>query len=150
MSKMTDIHNAIIAKVEATLTGYKHIPNPYDANDNPELYLKKGFGVAIGPAFKIPRNIGCKRSIERSFVVILVKQVTASDTNSTLRANIGLDLMEDQFSLFKAFELEDNIGGTGAATQVIGDSGLDYIDGERQRFFLTEMEISTEYFEEIE
>lgn len=149
MSKVSDIYDAYISFTEAALSSYIRIPNPYDPEQNATLILNKGYGIGIGPADNTERLAKPKVSIARQFFVILVNQITATRQASSDRGTLEKALMEDAFTLISALEADDSLGGVAKITKFISDTGIDFLNNEREKYFSTELTFSTEYFETI-
>lgn len=149
MSLISTLHDAIVTKISTNLTGYTQLPNPYDIEDNNKLYLKKGFGVAVGPGNRSDRIIGCKVSWQRFFNVTLINAVTTTDHNTTSRETIAKSLLEDHYTLLSQFEINAGLGGNAIDGIVIQDSGIEFIIIDGTPYYMSEIEIGVEYFEDL-
>lgn len=150
MSKITDVFNAYISKIEATLPTYARIANPYERSRNANIILRKGFGVGIGPAVNSDRLTGCQTSFARTFYVVLINQIIAKENDADGLSDNELLLMEDAFSLAKAVELDQTFNGVAATSKILGDSGIEFLSNDKGvKFFLTELEFETEYFDNL-
>lgn len=148
-TRIEDIYDAIADLVETNLTGYKRFPNPYVITENTYLHMKSGYGIAIGPGTDTERFVGCQISWERSFTVVLVKQVMTTQNNTEKRELVEKDILEDHDILRKAIYSSSTLGGKAVKTTVISDGGVNFIDGDRLKFLSMEIEIVTEYLETI-
>jgi hypothetical protein len=149
MSKVSTIYDALVSYVETTLTAYKRMPNPYISAENAGLILAKGFGIGIGPGINTNRLLGCKMSMQRDFSIILVNQVTTTDHNVDARETLEKSIFEDQFSLIQGLEGNTTLGVEAIKCLFVSDNGLNYLESDRNKFFLLESNFTTEYLETI-
>lgn len=149
MSKISSIHDAMVAAISGVLPSHSRLANPYDPSDNNELYLTQGYGVGIGPGVRTDRTISCVQSWERSFFVILTRQVTTTDHNIGDHDVIVKNLLEDHFLIFSELEKETTLSGLCIKSQVESDSGIEFVETDRSRYYLTQLDLITEYIEDL-
>jgi len=148
MSKISDIRDAIVDKIEATLTsGWRRLPNAYVIDQNTYLQLQKGFAVRSDSGLNTERLITtqCGVTWERIFTIILVRQMTSTQNNVDSRDAIDQALLDDIESLHKSFELDHSLGGKAITCIPVSDSGVNFIDAERLKFLSTEINLRVEY-----
>ena len=149
MSKISQIHDALLARLSSVLPSYRQLTNPYDLEDNNELYLTKGYGVAVAPGNRTDRMISCQRSWLRTFNVVLTNQITSTDHNITANTAIQKSLLEDHFQVFSDLEKETTLSALTLRSQVESDGGIEFLDIETARFFIMQLNISCEYVEDL-
>ncbi|RLC38723.1 hypothetical protein DRH27_01590 [Candidatus Falkowbacteria bacterium] len=148
MTAITDIYDQLVTLIEAALTDYVRLPDPYNVDENTELFLRKGYGVAFGDDTNTNRKIGCNKvSIDQQFVVPIMNQVTTTDTNAVGHAALEKALIEDKFKIVKAIETDSDLSGKTMKALYLGSSAITYLEGDRNKYLLTELFISTEYLE---
>lgn len=148
-TKISEIYDACVNLIETTLpTDYLRIPNPYTVDVNTFLHLRKGFGLAIGPGVDTQRYVGCLVTWERTFSILLVKQVIATQNDVEVREVIEKDLLDDHDALRKAFCSNSTLGSLAIKSTVLGDAGVNFIDGERLKFLGLVMDLFVEYQED--
>lgn len=145
MSKITDIYDAITAQLSTTLTGYVRIPNPYVVEENVYLLLQKGYGVAVGPGDDTERYTGCLMSWRRDFTVVVVNQITTTENNTDSRMVLEKSILDDHDKLIKAFWNNSSLGGNAIKSSITSDSGINFIDADKRKFFGFEMILEVEY-----
>lgn len=148
-TNITGIYNRLITDIEATLTSYTRIPNPYAPEENPELFLRKGYGIGIGTADNTRRLICGFFSVKRNFSIMLINQILTTDSNSSSRGDFERLLMEDQYSLLNALELDNTLSGNAVSTMFSADSGIQFISGEMGKYIICETTFEIEYLEPI-
>lgn len=149
MSKISMIHAALIARLEAVLPTYRRLTNPYDIEDNNELYLTKGFGIAVGPGFRTDRLVSCQKSWERDFNILLTNQITTTDHNLSANETIQKNMLEDHYAVFADLEKETTLSAITIRSQVESDDGLEFVDLETSRYYLMQINVITEYLEDL-
>jgi hypothetical protein len=146
-TRIEEIYDALATTLESTLTGYVRFPNPYVIAENTYLHMKSGYGLAVGPGTDTERLVGCQISWERSFTVVLVKQIMTTQNNTGNRVLVEKDILDDHDALRKAVYNNSTLGGKAIKTTLVSDGGVNFIDGDRLKFLSMEIEIVTEYLE---
>jgi hypothetical protein len=149
MSKITEIRDNLQTLIETALPGMVQIPNPYELEKTANIILRKGYGIAFGPATNTERQLGCQLSIEREFAVILTKEVTATDHDSSGREAIEKAIFEEQYLLIKAIEQSPDLSGSASRARYLSDNGLEYVGLENSRYFVLQSTFACEYFEQL-
>ena len=147
MSKIEDIYDALVGLVATELPEYMRFPNPYVIDTNTFLHQRAGFGVSIGPGTDTERYLGCLITWQRDFNVTIVRQIMTTQNNTSLRAGIEKEILDDHDKLRKAIYLGNTLSGNAIKSTLIADSGLNFIDGDRLKFLSMEMTVSVEYEE---
>lgn len=150
-ARVNDIYDAWIAVIESTLPGYSRLADPYNPTENVNLILKKGYGIGFGAGVNTERLTKPKMSTVREFNVLLTNQITATESNATARAELEKALFEDHAALVKAVEASASLndGTLCYTTKWVSDTGVDFIDGERAKYFALELIFESEYFETL-
>lgn len=151
MSAVSEIYDAMIAKINTELPAYKQLPDPYDPEANNNLYLTKGFGLAIGGADNTERFVSCKQSILREFIVIMTKRINVTDHATTKRDTLVKDLLEDQITLIKAIEADSDLGGSCVKATFISDGGIEIFESPdaKARYAVITSSYDIEYLEDL-
>ena len=127
MSTVTDVQDALDALIESTLTDYVRLSDSYDAPDNPNLYLKKGYATAYGPGQNNTNNF-CSGSLQilRRFTVVFTNVYSAS-LDAEKRQALEQALMEDQQSVLLALECDPTLSANCVSARYDTDGGIEYI-----------------------
>lgn len=149
MSKISQIHDAILSLVAGELPTYKKLPNPYFIADNNELYLTKGYGVAVGSGSRTDRLLSCQFSWQRNFTIVLSNLVTTTDHNTTQREALVKGMLEDHTLVIEALEKDAALSGLCIKAEVFSDSGIQYLAGTTGRYFILEIDVTTEYLKDL-
>jgi len=151
MSLISDGFDALVLRIETVLdtatNGYTRLPNPYNVQDNTELKLRKGYGVALQSAENTQRNVNCKFSVSRTMEVVLTRLYTGYEENAVERASTEKLLLEDQYKIINDLEQDVTINGQTMYTRWVTDGGIEYVAGETGRFLMLRTQFSLEYLE---
>jgi len=142
-SMMTRIETVLDASNQA----YTRLPNPYLVEDNTELKLKKGYGLALLAATNTNRQVNCKFSVSRTVEVILTRLYTGAEENASTKSDLEKLLLEDQYKIINNFEQDLTINGTTMYTRWETDSGIEFVNGGTSRFYMLRTQFSLEYLE---
>lgn len=131
MSVVSDVQDALDALIETTLADYVRLSDSYDAPDNPNIYLKKGYATAFGAGQNNTTNF-CAGSIQvlRRFTMVLTNVYNAS-LDADKRQLLEQSLMSDQQKVILAVECEPTLNGNCITAAYDTDDGLEYIVDEK-------------------
>lgn len=149
MSKITTLYDAMVTQAGTTLSGHLRLGNAYKPDENPDLRLKKGWGLTIGPAVNSNRLLTGHISIQRRMNVVITRQYMAIDDDAANKAVTEKLLCEDMLSLIEALNENRTLGGVVMDTRYISDDGIEYVSTTTDRFLMIRTEFEVEYFEPI-
>ena len=151
MSLISTAFDALVSRVETVLNtsanGYSRIPNPYNLEDNAEIKLRKGYGVAMREGENTNRQVNCKFSVQRNMEIVLSRLYTEQDENAVTRSSLEKLLFEDQYALINDFEQDLTINGETMYTKWVSDGGIEFLTGASGRFLVLRTQFSLEYLE---
>jgi hypothetical protein len=151
MSIISTAYDALLGRVETVLDtaaqGYFRLPNPYKPDENNQRFLVKGYAIAMGGSVNTQRFVNCKFSINRTMTVILTRQYFAREDDADAKADAEKALFEDQYSLINDFEQDISINGQTMYTRYVSDSGIEYVQGDNDKFIMLRTEFALEYIE---
>jgi hypothetical protein len=131
MSVVSDVQDALDTIIEANLPGYVRLSDSYDAPDNPNLYLKKGYATAYGPGQNNSSNFcSGEVQIKRRFTVVFTNVYNAS-LDADKRQLLEQSLMSDQQKVILAVECDPTLNGNCITAAYDTDEGLEYIVDEK-------------------
>ena len=148
---ISDIHDELHTIVATALTGkgYSIIPNAYIAPDNAGLLLKKGYGIAVGPGTNTQRTLAGKLSFQRDFQVFLTALIPATSNNYDARFTAEKTILEDFALVLLAIEQAPSLNENSATSVLLNDGGLEYLEGDRDKYYLIESTVTVEYVENV-
>lgn len=152
MSAVSTAYDALVTRVDAVLTsgaGWNKIPNAYNIENNPEIYLKQGYAIGLGSGLNTKRLLSKTVSISREFIVTITRTVDQLDLEVSGRQSIEKQLMEDLKLLIADLEGNSSLNEGQIFCSYEGDEGIDSVDGETFEFMAVRARFSIEYFETI-
>lgn len=134
MTKVSTITTALESIITTTLSGIVKIPNPYEPERNPQYALEFGYGIGFGAAENSRDLMGSCIDIDRQFEVMLFKEIAVTDTDAAGIQTVALTMLENEIALIKAVEAETSLG-TAKNVRYLASDPLEYLVGERGRYF---------------
>lgn len=149
MSKITTIRSYIEGLVAGELAGYAQCANPYVPEANSQLTLAKGFGVGVGPGEPFKTDICPKYGQRRQFNVLLVNLVTSTPSNVAAFHALEDALLEDLHKIRKKLEAEFVLGGAAIQSDYAGDTGIQFLSGDKFKFISVSADYVVLYREDL-
>jgi hypothetical protein len=146
-TKIYDIHDAIITGLSTELTGYARMANPYNVGDNPDIILKKSYGLAIGEGTNTKRYVGCLATWQRDYRILITQQVVNTANAVTGKAETAKQIIDAHRLVYLYFEANPNLGGTCIKAEIEGDTGIDPFENETSKYLALTINLSVEYQE---
>lgn len=150
MSKVTDIHDALLTDLQALFPEKIRIPNPYSLEDNSELNLINSYGLSIGSASEDDGEFNSV-FVLRTFTVSLTKEVFRIETQEDAFDTASKEILEDlkllRNELCKGDELQ--VASSIDIIKLGGDSGIEFLLGEKSKFLTITLSFDIGYMEEI-
>jgi len=149
MSAITTVYDILITRIAAVLTGHYRLSNPYKLEENAETFLRIGYGLAIGDAVNTLKPMtGCLFT-QRNFILSISRRYAATESNAVAKATTEKQIMEDLFLLINDFHQNTTLTNGNRVVKFESDSGINYVQGETDKFMYTSAVISIEYFETL-
>jgi hypothetical protein len=148
MSTINFIHDLMLQAIATALPTYKKLSNPYTTSDNAEVFLNNGYGVTIGAASQ-KRVMTGSVGVERYFSFILTKECFATKNDEQRKADAALELANDQLAVMKAFELDFTLGGKVLKIEYGSDEGVQFVQGQSEKFIELKTTVSVLYIEPV-
>lgn len=154
MSNISTAYDALKTRLQTLYpsgSGYVQLVNPYEVEENTEAALKKGWGIAFGPAVNTERLLSCQLSLERTMTITFTRARFRSEFNISNQETNEKLLFEDQYLLIKDLENEPTINNASSGITKItftGDAGVESI-GETDAYIKLVCDFKMEYFENL-
>lgn len=147
MTKIYDIHDAIVTALSAELTGHARLSNPYDIADNPDIILKKAYGLAIGEGTNTKRYVGCLATWQRDYRIIITQQIVNTASAAVGKAETAKQIIDAHRLVYLYFEANPTLGGTCIKAEIDSDTGIDPFENEQSKYLALTINLSVEYQE---
>lgn len=152
MSKISDVYDALVLRLDTLFTsgaGYVRLPNPYEVEQNPAIYLRQGYGLAVGPGTNQNGSQCGLVRIRRIFSVIVSRKIDATELGVTDKDSGHKQLLEDMRTVLADFEKNVALSNDIANVIFASDSGINFVNGEDENYAYSEMQFAVDYFENI-
>lgn len=150
MSAISNIYDAVVARVVAVFPSHTRLSNPYAIEQNPEGFLRQGYGIAIGPCTNTNRNLCHKVSILRDIIITITRQYAAVETDIATKVTAEKLLLEDQIDLISDFMNNTTLSADGGIVSFTNDGGIEQVfPGGRDNFIALKLTFTVEHFEDI-
>jgi len=142
MSRQSVAYDAILAALELEFPaadGWTRIPYPYDLLKNDDNFLRKGYGVKVGPANRVDLE-WCNLAFTRTVSVVFSRESFNTGSNVTLGDDIAKDLLEDIYKVQDRFNQQDQLLVEASIVKIdpTSSSGVESVDGEKVTFLSME------------
>lgn len=152
MSTFSTIYDNLVTKCQETIGDeYKRLPNPYAPADNNGLFLKRAWGILIGPGNISEIDVSCRKSgYTRILSIVLARQMSALPHATEKRADIEIDLVDDFQSLRNALEQDVTLSNSCVKIEYSADSGIEFFNPrENQRYISVSLDLVVIYEERL-
>ena len=147
MSAFSDVYDGLRTFIPTILTTHTELNNPYDIEDDSDIMYDKSWSLAIGPGENTKRILCNYVTVERDYTLVLTRRYFAPSRDIDARVAAEKLMFEDQMLVIKALVNEPQ---TASAEKISynGDTGLQFIGGDRTGFLYLETSLLVEYFEQ--
>lgn len=150
MSAVSTMFDALKVRVAAVLTGFAELPDAYSIQKNPDLFLKKGFGIAAGPATNTRLVQSRMLSTRRQMVITISRACDATELDASGKQTTAKQLLEDLKSLVSDLELNTTLNNGLTIAGFESDSGIQSVDNEEgENFLYVQGTFSVDIFESL-
>ena len=143
MSEISDVYDAIIAKMASIFPSKTRIPNPYIVESNPDRCLKDSWGVAVSSGSRQELTF-CHLQLERIFNIILTRETFILDSKPDGFDSSVKNLLEDARTIQLEFYKIDELGIEDKIDQldVLTSSDIESVFVGKKKFLKIEVTIS--------
>ena len=146
MNTVAKIHQFYLDRIAEALPYHRRLSNPYKPEENPNIILRQGFGVTIGSASTAKRTNQPMLTINRTFSVVLTREYVAREDDGPAKAVVEKNLMLDAAAIAAEIEANWSMDGLILRSRFTGDTGIEYVTTETDRFLKTVIDFEVEYF----
>ncbi len=147
MSAISEIYDVVKTTLTDVYSAKKAWPltNPYDIEDNSDLYLKRGYGFYMGAGLD-KGTMTNEIEMNRELIVTLTLETGAAQNTNKIRESAEKELLEEQAKLLKLLHSDPAISGK-ASVVYQNDNGIESIFGEKENFIMIQSRFLITYFE---
>lgn len=151
MSAASTMFDTMRARVQAVLPNHHWLKDPYNLDENSDLDLNQGAGMAIGPALNGNAALCSRIEIDRSMTVAITRKFFATEMNIDAKEAVEKQLLEDEVLVVSEL-LRDPTGlimNAVAKINFVGDSGIERVFGEKFAFLTIKAEFNLRYEQDL-
>lgn len=111
MTVVSTMYDAFVTRLGALLPDHRRLPNPYDIEENSELYLKQGWGLAVAGLENTNRSTTCNVSTRVTFEIPITRKYFALEHDAVSKGATDKALLED-LQLIIDDAQKNNLGAT--------------------------------------
>lgn len=150
MAVVSEIFDSVKDLIGTCLDGYKELENPFIPEDNASNLWNKAFGVAFANGSNLELFAGCSKiSCQRAFAISLVNKLNVTQNNIDKKDNQQKSIIEDMMKIKACFEGCPTLDSICTKAVFVADGGVEFIDGQRGKYFLVEAAIDVTFFDTI-
>ena len=148
MSNFSSLYDAIVTRVSTVLPSHTRLPNPYKIDENAEPLLRQGWGLAMNSATNTRRELSCRVSIRRDFVISIARKFYAVESNVDSKVSVEKSLVEDMILLIQDLCSNSSLPGAFGIVTYESDAGINYVYGSKDPFLVLPITFSVEHMEQ--
>lgn len=146
MSTITQVYDTVLGTIAGLLSSHVRLPNPYDIPSNPETFLRKGFGFAVGPGGNNTERFVCSiRTTLHSFVVTITRRAEFLENDAATKATTEKELLEDAQLIIDSAHT-NHLGLTGAKATFTNYDGIGQVFDDKDNYLSIALTITVEHF----
>lgn len=149
MSNITTVFNNLVTFMSTNLSDHFRLNDPYNIEENPEQYLRKGWGIQVDDGVDTNRCISPEYYLGRTFTLVVVRESLAKDSDPARRESSKLDLLEDLHILIAAAVTENTLYESAVNFKYISDGGLQEVFVNDKPYNFIEANFLVEYSQTI-
>ena len=135
--------------MSTNLSDHFRLNDPYNIEENPEQYLRKGWGIQVDDGVDTNRCISPEYYLGRTFTLVIVRESLAKDSDPARRETSKLDLLEDLHILIAAAVTENTLYQSAVNFKYISDGGLQEVFVNDKPYNFIEANFLVEYSQSI-
>lgn len=139
-SKITTVYSTLLSTLATLYPNKTRIPNPYDLEQNPDGFLRDGYGLRVGPS-NLEESEFKNYRYELDISVILTKEILRTEEDTTAMESQTLALLEEMHTVRKDFYNVDQLGIESNIERIdIGSSsGIEFLRGDKFNYTFLEV-----------
>lgn len=147
-TKITTIHDRMIAILSGEFTTKQELVNPYQIEENDDIILANSYGIAIDTATRSPELRERYIVFERDINLVLTEKTYGSERDVVSRKAVEKSLLEDQLTAISLFE-QDSVLRNICDIDLIDDNGVEQTISDRSNFWMNRSRFQVKYEEII-
>lgn len=127
------------------LPTHQRLNDPYNIDENPEMLLRKGWGIQIDNGADVSRCISPEYYIARTFTLVIVRECVAKDSDPSRRETSHLELLEDLHILIAEAVAENTLYQSAVNFKYVSDGGVQEVFVDDKPYNFIQAQFLVEY-----
>ncbi len=151
MSTISSAIDLIKTAVTTALPNHTYLTNAYQPEENNNLYLNQGVGIAWRQAINTNREVCPKIYQSQTFEVVITRNYFASDLNVDDKESQAKQIFEDALLVISALSIDvlDSLNQSVAICKYLGHNGIETVFGEKDNYLKATLNFEFEYYETL-
>lgn len=151
MSTISSAIDIIKTAVTGALPNHTYLTNGYQPDENNNLYLNQGVGIAWRQSLNTNREICPKIYMSQTFDVVITRNYFASDLNVDDKESQAKQIFEDALLVIQALgtDVLSSQNQAVAKCKYIGHNGIETVFGEKDNYLKATLTFEFEYYETL-
>lgn len=149
MSKITTVFNNLVTFMGTELPNHKRLNDPYAIENNPEMLLRKGWGIRVVDGLDTKRFICPEYTLARSFGLVIVRESPSKDSDPSRRESAKLEILEDLHTLLIEAVSENTLYGIALDFKYESDGGFQEVFVNEKPYTYLAANFVVEYSQQI-
>lgn len=138
-------YDSIVSRIGTLLSNHVRLTNPYALEENPDILLKQGWGLALGPGgTNTNRLVSKHRTTSVDFQLSITRRVYATDHSATSKANTDKLLLEDARVLID--DIHKNNFNISTLVSFLDFEGVFPVKADNYSYLALRLNFTLEYF----
>jgi hypothetical protein len=149
LSKITTIYNNLVIFMGTELSTHTRLNDPYFVENNPEMLLRKGWGIRVNDGLDTARFVCPEYTLARTFTLVIVRESPAKDSDPARRETAKLEILEDLHTLLIEAVSENTLYGVALDFKYESDGGFQEVFVNEKPYTYLASSFVVEYSQQI-
>lgn len=146
---LSTVYDGIVTRMGALFPNHARLGDPYDIDENPDLLLKQGWALAIGPsAENTQRYATCIGSLGVNIVITFTRQFFARELDPSTKSTTEKLLLED-VQILKDDCDKNNLNLSGPNTRWLSFDGISKVRNDKFKIIQISCNVLVENFKNL-
>ena len=150
MSMVSDAYDNLLARIGSLFPaegGYHELTNPYDVEDNSNLFLVRGWGMAIGAM--VNTNLLTCNTVSSTYEgkILITRELASQESDTTRKHDRVKELLEDQRRVLNDFQRSHTLEDEGFEFELESGNGIQTVRIGNFSYLMIEMNFNVKFFD---
>jgi len=150
MSLVSNAYDNLLARIALLFpvaSGYQELTNPYDVEDNANLFLRQGWGMAIGSLTNT--NLVMCPTVSSTYEgkILITRELASQESDATRKHDRVKELLEDQRRVLNDFQRSHTLETDGYEFELESGNGIQTVRVGNFSYLMIEMNFNVKFFD---